>query len=43
VVEVNNLHEGLDLGSLLKLSLAHGLDNLSGVAVNASNCDCTCK
>ncbi len=37
VVEVNNLDERLNLGSLLQLGLAHGSDNLSGVSVNTGN------
>jgi hypothetical protein len=37
VVEVNNLNEGLNLGSLVELVLAHGLNNLTRVSVNAGN------
>ena len=37
MIEVNSLNKGLDLGSLVKLSLAHGLNNLSGITINASD------
>ncbi len=38
VVEVDDLHEGLDLNSLVDLGLAHGPDNLAGVPVDAGHC-----
>ena len=34
---VEDLEEGLDLGSLLDLVLAHGLDNLAGISIDTSN------
>jgi hypothetical protein len=37
VVEVDSLHEGLDLASLLELGLAHVLHDLSGVAIDTGN------
>ena len=37
MVEIYDFDERLNLGALLKLSLTHVLDNLAGIAVNASN------
>ena len=37
MVEVDHLHEGLNLGSLLNLGLSHSLHHLPGVAINTSN------
>ena len=38
VVVVYDFNEGLNFASLLDLALRHGLDNLSGVSIDASNC-----
>ena len=37
VVEVNDLHEGLDLGSLLHLGLSHSSYDLARVSVDTGN------
>jgi hypothetical protein len=38
VVVVEDLDEGLHLGALLELLLAHGADDLAGVSVDTGNC-----